>query len=122
EKAEVTLEEMKSVEQFSLEDEHPEIIIREMNSDRTLKIVNGILPPVDEIKEIIHYRTIKEVYYTTVIKSVYYTIHVISGLGSGYGGTGTTAFNRLLLDLGLPEDKAKIVYNPSYDNAVITIK
>src|SRR5699024_3496472 len=114
------LSEAKKEEVDNLEENNQgEIKIEDLYSDKTLKVLKKLINPEDDIQKIIHKREIYAPYYLIHIKTVHFRIDVISGLGSGYYGTGAIKFNDFLTYIGLHEKEAEIVFDNTFDNAVI---
>src|SRR5699024_289174 len=83
---------------------------------KTLKVLKKLINPEDDIQKIIHKRKRNSPYYFTRIKTSHYSIDVISGLGSGYYGTGAVKFNDFLTYIGLHEKEEEIVFDNKFDN------
>jgi len=98
------------------------ITLKDLHTDDAVKYLKRLLPDdVKQISEIKHYRKKNEVFYRTIFKIGYVIIDCQSGIASGYDGTGPTGFYEVLTQI-VDKDIASIVYDRTYNNAVITIK
>jgi hypothetical protein len=79
----------------------------------TLDFVLGNLQRLGEIQSLSHKRDKSKIFYETIIKGSDDTMIISGGIGSGYSGEGPGGMLKLLLELGVPEDKARAYV---YDN------
>lgn len=122
-RVEATIEELENANDITYDTDFDcEVTLQGLSTNRAVPIIESCLPELDELIEIVHYRKRSSIFYRTIIKGLYFSIDVHSALGSGYGGEGPNGFYRVLQELGVDEEQAKVVFDSRYENAVITIK
>ena len=81
-----------------------------------VEFVRDNIERIGKLIRITHERDIGDVYYKTTFIGTKDTMIVLGGLSSGFDGSGPNALYQLLLELGVPEDKAKREVYDSGDN------
>lgn len=99
-----------------------EVTVKDLSTNRAVPIVESLLPALEKVTEVIHFRKRNPIFYRTIIKGRHFSIDVHSSLSSGYGGEGANGFYRVLQKIGINEEQAKVVFDSEYENALISIK
>lgn len=121
--AQVKIEKLEKPDEITYDTDFMcEVIVKDLGTDRTVPIVESLLPALKTVTEVIHYRKREPILYRTIIKSRFLSIDVKNGLSSGYGGEGANGLYRVLQTIGVSEGLAKVVFDNEYENAVISIK
>lgn len=90
--------------------------------ERAAEIVMGLFETMGRIKEITHYRKRQGANFITYISGANFDVVVKYGLASGYFGSGSASFAKVLKKAGLTDEEIDEVAFGSEDNAVIKIK
>lgn len=105
--------------------ENAEVKVNATVTDKTVKIITGLLQSVGKLYELVHFRQSDNIKYVTFIQGEYFNIVVEGGLTSGYIGTGTNGLAAILQKTGLAKEESEnIAYRNDEElkNAIITVK